>query len=101
MGRRGASAVEFALITPMLMTLFGGVATYSWVFLQQATLVDAVTEAARRAAPTSIDPDRDETAESQLKEAARAELSASLARAGWEPEATTTSVDLVTQGASR
>lgn len=44
---RGAAAVEFALILPILLTLVFGIIEFGWAFGQQVSLGNAAREAAR------------------------------------------------------
>jgi Flp pilus assembly protein TadG len=68
---RGAAAVEFALVLPILIVLALGVVEFSWAFQTQTTLAAAAREGARvlalqgteaevelavQAATTSLDP---------------------------------------------
>lgn len=46
-GRRGAAAIEFALVLPILMALVSAVLEYGWLFYQQANLSAAAREGAR------------------------------------------------------
>ena len=55
--RRGANAVEFALITPVLLYVLFGTMEYSWFFLNQILLDAAASEGARTAAVTHPDFD--------------------------------------------
>lgn len=93
--RRGATAVEFSLVAPVLLVLMAGVSTYAWVFLKQATLVDAVAEGARRASTALIDPDLATDPAVQLQTIALAEVRGCLARAGWLPADTTVQANVV------
>jgi Flp pilus assembly protein TadG len=45
--RRGAAAVEFALVLPILLAIITAVMEYGWLFLQQANLSAAVRDGAR------------------------------------------------------
>jgi Flp pilus assembly protein TadG len=47
LGERGAAAVEFALVAPLLVLLLLGIVEYSKAFQVQATLSDAAREGAR------------------------------------------------------
>ncbi|MCW2537246.1 MAG: tadE [Modestobacter sp.] len=47
LGERGAAAVEFALVVPVLVFLLLGIIEYSKAFQVQATLADAAREGAR------------------------------------------------------
>jgi len=48
--RRGNNLVEFAMILPVLLTLFMGVFDFGWVLHQQIALDNATREGARRGA---------------------------------------------------
>jgi Flp pilus assembly protein TadG len=52
-GERGAAAVEFALVAPVLLLLLFGVVEYSQALSAQATLSSAAREAARTMALTN------------------------------------------------
>lgn len=47
--RRGANAVEFALLMPVAMGLAMGVFDYSWFFFQESLIVGGLRESARTA----------------------------------------------------
>lgn len=53
---RGAAAVEFALVLPMLLLLMLGTMEFSRAFFEQATLASAAREAARTFSITSDIP---------------------------------------------
>lgn len=53
--RRGASAVEFALIAPPLFMVLAGVMEYGWFFFNQIILDSAAREGARIGARTAPD----------------------------------------------
>lgn len=95
---RGATVVEFALIAPVLVTLMAGVSTYAWVFLQQATMVDAVAEGARRAANVTIDPKLVLDPSIQLRTASVAAVRDCLVRAGWTAAEVTVDAQVLNQG---
>lgn len=48
--RRGANAVEFALLLPVFVILLGGTMELSWLFFQQGAVRTAVTRGCRVAA---------------------------------------------------
>jgi Flp pilus assembly protein TadG len=48
--RRGASAVEFALVAPLLISLLLGIVQYGSLFLLQTRMNDAARDTARRLA---------------------------------------------------
>lgn len=48
--RRGANAVEFALLLPVFVVLLGGAMELSWLFYQQGAIRTSVTKACRAAA---------------------------------------------------
>lgn len=45
--RRGANAIEFALIAPMLLVMLAGTLDYGWYFWREAMLVNGLREAVR------------------------------------------------------
>ena len=50
--RRGANAIEFALVLPVLFGLMGAIMDYGWYFHRQLVLVGIVRDATRAAATT-------------------------------------------------
>lgn len=48
-GRRGAAAVEFAVISPVLVALLFGIIEYGWRFMARQTMVQASQVGARTA----------------------------------------------------
>src|SRR5688572_20025363 len=57
--RRGATALEFALLLPVFCAVLFGVIEYAWVFYQQANVVAATRDALRIAVtlPKTASPD--------------------------------------------
>lgn len=49
-GERGAAAVEFALVVPLLLLILGGIFNFGFAFAQKLALDNAVRETARSAA---------------------------------------------------
>lgn len=49
-GERGAAALEFALIVPVLLLILGGIINFGFAFSQKLALDNAVRETARSAA---------------------------------------------------
>jgi hypothetical protein len=69
--RRGGEAVEFALLLPVFMALFGGIFEYSWYFFMRATVADVARDACRAGAlipPNSI-PDAETVARDSIIDA--------------------------------
>ncbi len=54
-GRRGASAVEFALTLPLLIGLISAILDYGWYLTQAANVTSAVREGTRYAATVNQD----------------------------------------------
>ena len=46
-GDRGASAVEFAIVLPVLISILVGIIEFGWLFNQQISLTQAAREGAR------------------------------------------------------
>ena len=55
--KRGASAVEFAIIAPLLIALLFGIMEFGWFFFTQANLAGAAREGAREMAISNIESD--------------------------------------------
>ena len=57
--RRGATAIEFALLLPVFCAILFGVMEYAWVFYQQSNVVAATRDALRVAVtlPKTNDPE--------------------------------------------
>lgn len=53
--RKGASAVETALVLPVLLVLLSGITDFGWFFAQNLRASHAVRQAARTAAGTDYD----------------------------------------------
>jgi Flp pilus assembly protein TadG len=45
--RRGAAAIEFAMVLPVLIALLFGIIEYGWIFFQQSNILAAAREGAR------------------------------------------------------
>lgn len=67
-GRRGSNAVEFALILPILITLFAGIVEWGWTLNQQMMVVQAAREGARVGASTPRDEDPEGAASARVVE---------------------------------
>ena len=52
---RGAAAVEFALVFPLLLIMLFAIIDFGWIFNQQLTLTEAAREGARYNAIHSIE----------------------------------------------
>ena len=52
-GRRGAAAVEFALVLPLLVFILGGIVDFARAFFELQSMVNAASEAARMAIVSS------------------------------------------------
>jgi len=52
-GRRGAAAIEFALVLPLLVFILGGIVDFSRAFFELQTMVNAASEGARMAIVSS------------------------------------------------
>src|SRR5689334_5130936 len=45
--RRGANAIEFALLMPVLVVMLGGLLDYGWYFWREALLINGLRESVR------------------------------------------------------
>ena len=45
--RRGANAIEFALVAPILIAIITGIIDYAWFFQQQSAVLTVAREAGR------------------------------------------------------
>lgn len=66
---RGAAAVEFALVVPLLVLLLFGIISYGVMLSFRQTLSQAATEGARAAAVTFLSEDKRDEATSAVAEA--------------------------------
>lgn len=78
--RRGASAVEFALVAPLLISLLLGIIQYGSLFLLQTRMTDTARDTARRLAVGELATESD------------AEAYAEARLAGWSAPFTATAV---------
>ena len=67
--RRGSNAVEFALILPILITLFAGIVEWGWTLNQQMMVVQAAREGARAGVATPRDDDPESAAQARVVQA--------------------------------
>jgi Flp pilus assembly protein TadG len=54
---KGASAVEFALVLPVLMLMLFGIIEFGFIFYDKAVITNASREGARRGIVYRVDPD--------------------------------------------
>ena len=74
---RGASAVEFALVLPMLLLMLGGVIDFGRYFYAEVIMSNAVREGARLTSIGSDDADpRDRAALTNVKDVAPESMTA-------------------------
>ena len=68
--RSGHSAIEFALIMPVFLTVITGMMEWGWVFFQRSTVVEAVRTGCREGASVHPDdvPGPVETAEESMED---------------------------------
>jgi Flp pilus assembly protein TadG len=64
--RRGSNAVEFALILPILITLFAGIVEWGWTLNQQMMVLQAAREGARAGVSTPRDDDPESAAQTRV-----------------------------------
>ncbi len=57
-GRRGAAAIEFALVMPVFLLIFAAVVDFGWLFYERTVLDAATTRGCRAGA--LVDPGEDE-----------------------------------------
>ncbi len=55
--RRGASALELALVTPVIVLLATSILDWAWYFHEQTLVLEAVHDSARKGATTNQDAD--------------------------------------------
>lgn len=68
-GRRGSAMLEFALCTPILLSLFSAVVDYGWYFQQRAMLIDALRDGSRIGVSASSGEDPVHLAEVSARQA--------------------------------
>lgn len=76
---RGAAAVEFALVLPILLAVVFGIVEFSWTFNQQISLTNAARESARYMAIHYAETGAEATAISQGLAAAPSAVGATIA----------------------
>jgi Flp pilus assembly protein TadG len=81
--QRGAAAVEFALVLPLLLTLVLGSIDWGWFFFIDQLVTNAAREGARAG---SVLPPRPTSTASQAEDAAEQAASAYLTRATLAPK---------------
>lgn len=91
MRRRGANAVEFALLLPIFLTASWGMVEFSWLSYQQSSVGEAVERGCRTA--SLVDPGRGEEDSNALLTAAKARVLAE-----YDAECTTCGVTAVLVG---
>ena len=64
--RRGSNAVEFALILPILITLFAGIVEWGWTLNQQMMVLQAAREGARAGVSTPRDDGPEAAAQARV-----------------------------------
>ncbi len=72
---KGASAVEFAIVVPLLLTLVFGIMEAGWLFAQQVEVRNAAREGARMAVVDYPTPDSGDSGEIVKQVCSRASLS--------------------------
>lgn len=78
--RRGATALEFALILPVFVTLISGLIDFGWLFFQQSAL-DTSTSVGCRAGAL-VDPGIGEAEIEDVRDAAEAAMLQAISDAG-------------------
>ncbi len=69
LGRRGATAVEFALTLPILVVILGGIIEYGWYIQSLTSVVHAAREGARYGVTFDVDEDPETEAEAHARSA--------------------------------
>jgi Flp pilus assembly protein TadG len=65
----GATAVEFALVLPVLLLILFGIIEYGWLFTYQIVLTNAVSQGARAAVKAEDDMEAMDFAKQAVREA--------------------------------
>lgn len=81
--RHGSSAIEFALLLPLLLALLFGIIEFGWLFQRQSSLVSAVREGARAGVTYALDDTPNPL------DAADARVRSALTAYGFDPAAAT------------
>jgi Flp pilus assembly protein TadG len=68
-GERGAAAVEFALVVPLLLLILFGIVSYGFMLSMRQGMAQAAGEGARAAAVTLVDAEKDDAAVAAIDDA--------------------------------
>ncbi|MCB9758331.1 MAG: pilus assembly protein [Alphaproteobacteria bacterium] len=66
--RRGANAIEFALILPVFVTIMVGIMDFSWFFFVRSTVINAVRDGCRAGAVVPPDENPELVARAEMED---------------------------------